>query len=314
MKEMTVYEIRGKDLTPEQKRRIKQLVRQRINRNETDFVQYPSHTMNIAKKKNVAIINLFHRSGASFLMYNLAVALANEFQIPVLGVEAIQPKPKLYHALKILPSDNWQCPYEAILKKRALYHHHLYEKYGVKWLVQAPHSLLENRDEKILLDHEELVYLYMMACDYPLVLTDVSSAFECGFTHQVVLDMADEVWIIVNADLLDLSYAYNKLQHYKKYIPHDNFFCIVNFHHNHIKTKTYVKYLGHVPLTVIPYDENVAIRAQQNPFVYQYPELGAKLLPSFEQLFERLIKPEALKVYKQNKKKHLLDRLLSLTN
>ena len=312
MKEMTYYEIRGKDLTPEQKRRIKQLVRQRINRNSSDFVQYRDHSVNVCKRKNVAIINLFHRSGASFLMYNLAVAVANEFQVPVIGVEAIQPKPRLYHALKIQPSDDWQCPYDTVLKKQALYSHHLYEKFGVKWLAQAPHSLVEDRHQKVMLDHEELVYLYMMACEYPIVLTDVSSAFDCGFTHQVVLDMADEVWIVVNNDLVDMSYAYNKIQHYKKYIPHDNFFCIVNFHHNNVKTNTYVKYLGHVPLTVIPYDEDVAIRAQQNPFVYQYPELGTRLLPAFEPLFERLIKPEAIKVYKQNKKRHLIERLLNL--
>ncbi|MCR8964122.1 hypothetical protein O0550_13050 [Brevibacillus halotolerans] len=324
IKKVNVYD----DLEQEKKESIKQLIQYAVAAQES-HVRRKQSLISTIHHKTIAVVSLYNRAGSSFVVNNLAIALG-QFDLPVGVLEGIQPMPKLYTFLggKEKEPPFWKCWYHEVKSTRKVCKY-LDREYilplihkdinwffeNVNWIPFIP--LSDNKEYAIGV--AESLTLYYTADEWPLLFVDLSHDIDSGFS-KLVLEEADEVWIVLEPDLIQLGFMGERLKQISKITKTNNLFTIINKSHPYVELKNlkhqlqkFEQYLDPEPLTIIPFSVEFLKGGTFNPFAYLDKTAKEILIQSFFPLVKRMVKEMYVDKYLsviegKRKKKSFLNR------
>ncbi|CCF16878.1 hypothetical protein BLGI_4847 [Brevibacillus laterosporus GI-9] len=324
IKKVNVYD----DLGQEKKESIKQLIQYTVAAQES-HVRRKQSLISTIHHKTIAVVSLYNRAGSSFVVNNLAIALG-QFDLPVGVLEGIQPMPKLYTFLggKEKEPPFWKCWYHEVKSTRKVCKY-LDREYilplihkdinwffeNVNWIPFIP--LSDNKE--YALGVAESLTLYYTADEWPLLFVDLSHDIDSGFS-KLVLEEADEVWIVLEPDLIQLGFMGERLKQISKLTKTNNLFTIINKSHPYVEIKNikhqlqkFEQYLVPEPLTIIPFSVEFLKGGTFNPFAYLDKTAKEILIQSFFPLVKRMVKEMYVDKYLsviegKRKKKRFLNR------
>lgn len=264
IKKVNVYD----DLEQEKKESIQQLIQYAVAAQES-HIRRKQSLISTIHHKTIAVVSLYNRAGSSFVVNNLAIALG-QFDLPVGVLEGIQPMPKLYTFLggKEKEPPFWKCWYHQVKSARKVCKYwdreyilpHIHKDINwffenVNWIPFIP--LSDNKE--YALGVAESLTLYYTADEWPLLFVDLSHDIDSGFS-KLVLEEADEVWIVLEPDLIQLGFMGERLKQISKLTKTNNLFTIINKSHPYVELKNikhqlqkFEQYLDPEPLSIIPF-------------------------------------------------------------
>jgi hypothetical protein len=291
-------------------------------RTRENYFRIKGSQAKIVGNKVIAVVNLYDQCGASFVAHNFALYLGNQ-GYPVGVLEIPQSIPMLYHKLgghKSQPRQ-WEPWYSNIRKQTMRYEdvehknydvpcladHLWWQKHHVQWIPVHPDT--QNEDVQNL-NLSELYSLFGTANDIPILLVDLSSNIEAWFS-KIILEQADEVWIIMEPRLERARYYGQKFKLIHECTRTQDIFCILNRDYPFIKKKDFLSFLKHYnsflspqPLTTIPYATELNQIEAEQKFAYLDPKGKEYLNDCFSPLLERftLQKREGQSSFSERKK------------
>ncbi|AIG26112.1 hypothetical protein EGH10_17470 [Brevibacillus laterosporus] len=313
IKKVNVYD----DLEQEKKESIKQLIQYAVAAQES-HVRRKQSLISTIHHKTIAVVSLYNRAGSSFVVNNLAIALG-QFDLPVGVLEGIQPMPKLYTFLggKEKEPPFWKCWYHEVKSTRKVCKY-LDREYilplihkdinwffeNVNWIPFIP--LSDNKE--YALGVAESLTLYYTADELPLLFVDLSHDLDSGFS-KLVLEEADEVWIVLEPDLIQLGFMGERLKQISKLAKTNNLFTNINKSHPYIELKNlkhqlqkFEQYLDPEPLSIIPF--SVEFLKGGNPFSYLDKTTKEILIKSLLPLIKRMGKEQDGDKYEGKRKEN----------
>ncbi|PPB08934.1 hypothetical protein [Brevibacillus laterosporus] len=301
IKKVNVYD----DLEQEKKESIKQLIQYAVATQES-HIRRKQSLISTIHHKTIAVVSLYNRAGSSFVVNNLAIALG-QFNLPVGVLEGIQPMPKLYTFLggKEQEPPFWNCWYHEVKSTRKVCKY-LDREYilpliqkdinwffeNVNWIPFIP----QTANKEYALGVAESLTLYYTADEWPLLFVDLSHDIESGFS-KLILEEADEIWIVLEPDLIQLGFMGERLKHISKLTRTNNLFTIINKSHPYVEWKNlknqlqrFEQYLNPEPLSIIPFSVEFLKGGAFNPFAYLDKTAKEILIQSFLPLIKRMVK------------------------
>ncbi|PPA81288.1 hypothetical protein C4A76_23800 [Brevibacillus laterosporus] len=301
IKKVNVYD----DLENEKKESMKQLIQYAVAAQES-HIRRKQSLISTIHHKTIAVVSLYNRAGSSFVVNNLAIALG-QFDLPVGVLEGIQPMPKLYTFLggKEQEPPFWKCWYHEVKSTRKVckyldreYILPLIQK-GINWFYENVNwipFIPQTANKEYALGVAESLTLYYTADEWPLLFVDLSHDIDSGFS-KLILEEADEVWIVLEPDLIQLGFMSERLKHISKLTKTNNLFTIINKSHPYVEWKNlkyqlqrFEQYLNPEPLSIIPFSVEFLKGGTFNPFAYLDKTSKEILIQSFLPLIKRMVK------------------------
>lgn len=255
-------------------------------------LQFKTLKSSHAQTRNIAVISGSPRAGASFLINNLAIALA-QLNIHSAVLEAPQLKAHLYYALQKKIPTSWQCVYAYAHKHKKITSNNFIQYKGVYWMPFHPRTF---DNKSFTIQYLPSLICFYTAATLPILFVDISSSIESGFTEDVVLPHIDEVWFVLEDNLNALPYDLERISKVMDTYQGKKYEFILNQCTEYTDLRSITELLGKDPLLQIPYHLQVKKAAAKNTFCYLTKEGQEWLSPLFKPLFTRLIKPDSDKL------------------
>ncbi len=132
---------------------------------------------------------------------------------------------------------------------------------------------------------------------------DLSHDIDSGFS-KLVLEEADEVWIVLEPDLIQLGFMSDRLKYISKLTRTTHLYTIINKSHPYVELKNlkhqlqrFEQYVDPEPLCIIPFSVEFLKGGTFNPFAYLDKTAQEILIQPFIPLIKRMVKEKYVEKY-----------------